>query len=112
MFGIKKKKQKPTPLQVGAKIFQLNVEEMPQQEEKIIIETVGQGKLLEESGQYQEAIQCYEKAEELTLTICADTIAWLKRKHPQRPPDWDWLYLKMIRRRIRVCRKALEKRDG
>lgn len=118
MFGFLKKKDKkpeptpedkPTPLEVGAKIFQLNVNGMPRPQEKIIIELVGEGKLLEDDGHYEEALKCYEEAEELTFVICGELIEWFKARNPQRPDDWDWLYLKMIRRRIRVCRKALAK---
>ena len=104
----KQKTYKISPLETGAKIFQLNTRGIPSNE-KIIIETVGKGKLLEEEGLYKDAILCYEKAEQLTLTICAEEIAELKRDFPDRPDDWDWLYLKMIRRRIRVCLKALKK---
>ncbi|AWX32127.1 hypothetical protein AW729_02995 [Methanosphaera sp. BMS] len=73
---------------------------------------VGEGKLLEDDGHYEETLKCYEEAEELTFVICGELIERFKADNPQRPDDWDWLYLRMIRRRIRVCRKALEKRDG
>lgn len=126
MFGFLKKKQdrprqkikkvepRPitrNPLIVGLNLYKLkNLDQHP--EEEPIVKTVGQGKVLEDQGKFEQAIAEYEKAEELTYKICADEIAELKREFPSRPDDWDWLYLQMIRRRIRVCRKALEKRDG
>lgn len=124
MFGFLKKKQdKPrtikkveprpitrNPLTVGLNLYKLkNLD--PHPEEEPIVKTVGQGKILEDKGKFEQAITEYEKAEELTYTICASEIAELKREFPNRPDDWDWLYLQMIRRRIRVCRKALDKRN-
>lgn len=118
MFGFLKKEKKQTPeeqtpslLEVGAKVFNYNPEYI-RLNEQIIVETVGQGRIYEDQQRYEEAIQEYMEAERLTQVICASEIAEFKRDFPERPDDWDWLYLRMIRRRIRVCRKAIAKRDG
>jgi tetratricopeptide (TPR) repeat protein len=121
MFGFLKKEKKekkqtpkeqtPSLLEVGAKVFNYNPEYI-RLNEQIIVETVGQGRIYEDQQRYEEAIQEYMEAERLTQVICASEIAELKREFPNRPDDWDWLYLKMIRRRIRVCKKAIKKRDG
>ena len=96
------------PLQVGLQLFNLT---SCRKCDEPILTTVGQGRIHEEQAEYEEAIQLYEKAERLTWQICGDRIRELQEEFPSRPSDWDWLYLRVIRRRVRVCRRELKKLD-
>lgn len=69
-------------------------------DERKIFALAGKGLYLEnELNQYEEAIEIYKEADELTMIVKKDEIEKLTKEHGER----DWLYTGKLRQRIRIC---------
>lgn len=92
---------------VAAQLFQVlwdYVDELPSEEREIFTLT-GKGKYYEDRGEFEKAIDYYQKADDLTMKVCRNDIQELIRDHG----PGDYLYCAKIRQRIRVCQKPLIK---
>lgn len=92
---------------VGAQIHQIiwkAAEELPAGEREIL-KLTGEGKYYEDLGNYEKAIEIYQQADDLTMTVCANDIKELIAEHG----PGDYLYTARIRQRVRVCEKAILK---
>lgn len=93
-------------LTVGASLHKClwsEVNNLPASEQKILSLT-GEGKYYEGLGEYTTAIEKYQEAEKLTMSVCGDEI----RQMIEEYGEGDYLYLAPIRRRIRVCKRKLK----
>ena len=108
--GLKKDYVKSFPedfLTTGADLFQILWYYVPghPDSEKEIFTLTGKGKYYEDLGEYEKAIECYQEADDLTMTVCGDEIQELI----DECGPGDYLYTRKIRQRIRVCEKRLLK---
>ena len=69
-------------------------------DERKILALAGKGLYLEnELNQYEEAIEAYKEADELTMVVKKEEIEKLTEEHGER----DWLYTAKLRQRIKIC---------
>jgi tetratricopeptide (TPR) repeat protein len=83
------------------------IPDYPPAEQKIF-ELTGKGKCYEVHKEYEKAITYYQKAEKQTEIACRND---LKQLIADYGPG-DYLYLKAIRQRIRVCEKNIQKMEA
>ena len=101
-------KEYPTDfLYAGANLFQFMwpyVDELQSIDKKIFI-MVGEGRFNESSEDYVKAIECYQKADDLTMDALHDEIQELIKENG----PGDYLYTAKIRQRINVCQNKIIK---